>query len=79
VTTLSADWYLSARERCHALALELVRMDRLAESFELAGAYPKADQVRFDRDELRHERSRLLREIWRRRRITAPRRRARVG
>jgi len=72
-TTLSADWYLAARERCHALAVEIVRLDRLADSFEAAGQYTRADQVRFDRDLVREDRSRLMREVWRHRRISVPR------
>lgn len=75
-TTLSADWYLAARERCHALAVELVRLDHLAAMFESEGQYVRADRVRFDRENVREDRSKLLREVWRRRRVLAPNRRA---
>lgn len=67
-----ADWYLAARERCHALAVELVRLEQLATAFESAGQYTRADQVRFDRDSVREDRSLLMRELWRRRRTVAP-------
>ena len=64
---MSADWYLAARERCHTLAVDMVRLDRLAADFEAerspAGDI-KADRVRWDRDLVRHERSLLLRELW---------------
>jgi hypothetical protein len=73
-TTLSADWYLAARERCHALAVEMVRLDHLADAFEAAGQYTRSDQVRFDRESVREDRSKLMREIWRHRRVLAPRR-----
>ncbi len=73
-TTLSADWYLAARERCHALGVELVRLDRLASIFESEGQYVRADRVRFDRELVREDRSRLMREIWRHRRVLAPNR-----
>jgi len=74
-STLSADWYLAARERCHALAVEIVRLDHLADAFESAGQYTRADQVRFDRESVREDRSKLLREVWRKRRVSAPPRR----
>jgi len=74
-STLSADWYLAARERCHALAVELVRLDRLAAMFESEGQYVRADRVRFDRESVREDRSKLMREVWRRRRVLLPNRR----
>jgi len=74
-STISADWYLAARERCHALAVEMVRLDHLAAVFESEGQYVRADRVRFDRESVREDRSKLLREVWRKRRVSAPPRR----
>jgi hypothetical protein len=74
MTTLTTDWYLAARERCHALAVELVRLDHLAAMFESEGQYLRADRVRFDRESVREDRSKLMREVWRKRRVLVPRR-----
>lgn len=57
-------WYWLARDRCRSLAVQLVRMDALAEAFEAQADFLKADTVRFEREVVRHERSLLLREMW---------------
>lgn len=68
-----SDWYYLARERCRALAVEMVRMDAVADRFEYAGQQDRAGAVRWDRNLLREERSKLMREVWARRRIVVPR------
>jgi hypothetical protein len=53
----------------------MVRLDHLADAFEAAGQYTRSDQVRFDRESVREDRSKLMREVWRRRRVLLPNRR----
>lgn len=67
-----ADWYFAARERSRDLAHQLVRLEDLARSFDVRGDYVRADQVRWDRNTLREERSDLMREIWHSRRVGPP-------
>lgn len=69
---VDADWLFDARQQCRDLARQMVRLDALAARFEAQERHDRADEVRWDRDEVLGERSRLMREIWTRHKIVTP-------
>ena len=63
-TILSGAWYFAVLEQCHTLAVEMVRMDALADDYEARGQQLEADRVRWERLGIVVERSNLLRHLW---------------
>ena len=57
-------WYFAVLEQCHTLAVEMVRMDALADDYEARGQQLEADRVRWERLAVVIERSNLLRHLW---------------